>query len=196
MTLTIASIRDSFVVLAGDGLWTPSGDDERKTLWCSSCPLACTVSGCRVIPQIKGILDTIITINEGTFNHIADQLSATLEPILKSMPGTHVGCHVALVSNDKAELGWVRVGHGRERIPPPDGWLRQVVPDEVNNVVEPLLGAVHSAHVNHAEHLADLMLCVVNGAIAQDRRQHQGAHIGGTANAVIVTKGSARPYPA
>jgi hypothetical protein len=193
MTLTIACVRETFAVLAADGLWKPTGKDFRKTLWCPNCPLACTASGSGTIAEIQGVLNSIHAIDDGTFNQFADQLTQTLQPNLPK--GMHVACHVALVRNERAEIGWVRVGNGAERIPPPNGWQQRVIPDELRNVVDDLLSQTHGADVQSPDQLADLMLDIVKKAIAEDKAKYGGAHISGTANAVICMKDGARPYP-
>jgi hypothetical protein len=221
MTLIIASKRESFAVLASDGLWMPSGEDAPKIV-CHSPPLAiaCTVSGLVALPlpahdpfrtkhsippdcsarattYIGEVLDEITSIDDLTTEDIGQRLTVRLAAFVNG--DDYLACHVAMVKDDKADVGFMLIGTGAMDAPVNHGawgwWpngIELYTPESLRDLLETRLTLAATAPVNTVDDLVAIMRTIVNEAIAEDRKRTGGnGSIGGTAHVAKVTRDGA-----
>jgi hypothetical protein len=223
MTLIIARKREKFAILASDGLWSNDPDDVGKIALHSSLPIACTVSGllalplptdepfrkkysippdlsARVTTYISEVLGEITNLDNLTTEDLGEGLAKRFLPFVNQ--DNYIACHVALVRNEEADVGFMVAGM-KASWPPnpvdhgewgwwPDGVVQRVTPDVVADLVERGLTQADTSPANTPDELAAILRKIVGDAIAKEAEEAKSSgrkeNIGGTAHLAKVTR--------
>jgi hypothetical protein len=222
-TLIIARKRENFAILASDGLLSSDPRDIAKIACHPSLPIACTVSGLFALPLpadhpfrkkhsippnlsactttfISDVLNEITSIDELTTEDIGTRLATRLLPFVNK--DIYIACHVAIVKNEKADLGFMVAGmkatwpsnavdHG-EWGWCPDGVRQWCDPPEVADLFDGGHGQVDTSPPQTPDELVAILRTMVNEAIAEElKRTGRKGSIGGTAHLAKVTRDGA-----
>jgi hypothetical protein len=223
MTLIIAGKRENFAVLASDGLWSDDPNDEAKIVChpSPSIPIACTFSGLAALPVddafkrkhsipadksartttfIRDVLEDITSIDDLTTENIGELLAGRLVPFVNE--NLYIACHVAMVKNEKSDVGFMMVGM-RAQWPPnpvdhgawgwwPNGVEQGCVPCVVADLVRDRLAHADTSPARTLDEVAAIMRKTVSEAIAEEAKHTTGNRsIGGTAHVAKVTRDGA-----
>jgi hypothetical protein len=219
MTLIIASKRETFAVLASDGLWSDDPNDVAKIVChpSKSIPIACTFSGLAALPVdnafrrkhcipgdksartttfIRDVLEGITNIDDLTTEKIGALLAVGLVPFVNEQ--LHIACHVAMVKDDKADVGFMLVGAQAKDAPVNHGtwgwWpngIELYTPGSLRDLLEEQLALAATASVNTVDDLVVITRKIVNEALAEESKRTTAKSIGGTAHVAKVTRDGA-----
>jgi hypothetical protein len=222
MTLTIARKREKFAVLASDGRWSNGPNDASKIACHPSLPKACTASGLLALPlaasdqfrkkysfpdampvpvtmYIRDVLEGITSFGDMTTEKIAELCAGKLAPFVDDMH--FVACHVAIVKNEKANVGFMVVGL-RSAWPPnpvdhgtwgwwPDGVRQGCGLNLMTELFDAEFAQADTSPPQNPDELAAIMRTMVSEAIARDANRSAVPNIGGTAHLAKVTRDGA-----
>lgn len=148
---------------------------------------------------IRDALESITSIDHLTTETIGELLAGKLAPFVNEAYG--IACHVAMVKNEKSDVGFMVIGMKSQWPPNPVdhgawGWWADGVRQGCGlNLLSGLFdGEIAQADTSPPQtpdELAAIMTTIVNEAIAQDAKRPTGRSIGGTAHVAKVTRHSA-----
>ena len=174
------------------GLPLPAHDPFRKKY---SIPADQSASA---TTYLNDVLAGITSINDLTTEKIGELLAVKLVPFVNE--GDYIACHVAIVKDDKADVGFMLIGAKAKEAPLnhgawgwwPDGVRQWCGPAVVADLFDEELAQADTTPPQSPDELVAIMRTMVTDSIAEEPKRTGGNRsIGGTAHVAKITRDGA-----